>query len=66
MFESLSIGGDPVGFRMIANEFALNAATIQRAGLLQECICLLYTSIRTIWLSRIGPRSALIECSRKQ
>jgi hypothetical protein len=38
MFESLSIGGDPVGFRMIANEFALNAATIQRAGLLQECI----------------------------
>jgi hypothetical protein len=38
MFESLSIGGDRVGFRMIANEFALNAATIQRAELLQECI----------------------------
>ena len=33
MFESLSIGGDPVGFRMIANEFALNATTNPTGGI---------------------------------
>jgi hypothetical protein len=39
LFESLSIRGDPVGFRMIANEFAVNAATIQLGpGLLQKYI----------------------------